>query len=231
MTGSQFLNFLCGTSTQIGLLDKSGNDTAFWNFMLTCLNLTVKDIQSRQIGFHWKFLEKTATAPTVSGQIDYDLPSDIDGRKVFGVLDRTNDITYRYIDFDKFLRKAPDPSNMSGNSYFYTIWSGNLKLFPVPNGVWTFYVYYLKLMSSLADDSNTIEIPAKFDNVVIDGALRYAYKFDPQIGDEAKQIAIYEAGLLNMQKDNSSQIGSLSVLESHRERMEGLIEPFPLEQD
>lgn len=229
MTGSQFLDFLCGTSTSIGLMDKSGQDTAYRSFMLSCLNLTLKDIQNRQHGFHWKFLEKTATASTVANQLDYDLPTDIDGRKVFGVFDRTQDITYRYIDHDEFTRKVPDPSDNTGDTVWYTIWAGNLKFFPIPDGAWTYYIQYIKQITPLADDSNSCEIPAKYDGVIIDGALRYAYKFDPQMGQEANQIQIYENGILTMQRDNSAQIDNLSVMQSHRYRNYRIVEPYPLD--
>ena len=82
MTGAEFLDFLVGTESVIGILDKNPSDTEYRAFILKCLNLTLKDISARQVDWHWKFLEKTVTTSTVADQMDYDLPTDIDTTKI-----------------------------------------------------------------------------------------------------------------------------------------------------
>src|SRR3990167_414299 len=219
MTGQALLNFLCGKSGQIGLLDKSINDTSYRAFMLDCLNLVAEDIQNRQQSWHWRFLEKTATAPTVASQIDYDLPTDVDTNKVFSLSDRTNDITYTFIPYEKFIRAVADPTNYSGNSIWWTFWASMIKLYPIPSSVWTFYLDYISLITAWTDAAASNEIPAKYDPVIIDGVLVYAYKFDPELGNSQIQQVIYEAGVQKMIKDNMNMINELGRSGSHRDRL------------
>jgi len=218
MTGQSFLNFLCGTTGQLGILDKNVNDSAFRAFMLQCLNLVLKDIQNEQTNWHWRFLEKTATAPTVADQMDYTLPTDIDTNKIFAVFDRTNDRTYRYIPYERFVKLVADPSNNTGDPTFWTLWANVLKLYPVPSSVITFFMNYIQLITPLTDANTSCEIPAKYDVVVIHGALKWAYQFDPKLGSYADMAALYEKGLDNMKTENATIISEYSVSESHREK-------------
>jgi hypothetical protein len=204
--------------------------------MLQCLNLTLKDIQLRQENWHWRFLEKTATAPTVIAQMDYDLPTiaggstfDIDGHKIFAVFDRTQDLTYVYKPYEWFVKRVADPSNSSGNSVWWTYWAGMLKLWPVPASVWTFYMNCIALITALTDAGVACEVPAKYDSVIIHGALKWAYQIDPKLGSYADMESLYEKGIASMKQDNSMMIAEIGRTESHRNRYEGKeTEPFPL---
>jgi len=241
MTGESFLNFLCGTSGRIGMLDCNIDDTEYRGLVLQWLNLVIKDIAGRQQDWHYRFLEKTVTASTVADQLDYDLPTDIDGYKVFSVLDRTHNHTYRFCPHDKFLRFVPNPSLSTGAPYLYTVWAGNLKLWPVPSSVFTIYLKYVKTLTALADDSNSTEIPAKYDSVVIDGVLVWAYKFDPQLGNADNQARIYEwgaggapgmptGGVQGLVLDNRININELGSSQSHRSRRREFQTPYPIEE-
>jgi len=219
MTGAEFLDFLVGASDALGMTDKNPKDQSYRAFMLKCLNLTIKDISGRQQDWHWRWLEKTATAPTVIDQMDYDLPSDLEKYKIFSVFDRTTPITYKFIPHEKFLRYVPKPSDTYGNPYLYTVWGDNLKLFPVPSSILTIYIKYIKTPTMLGDNDNTCDIPPTWDNVIIDGALRYAYQFDTELGDLTSRVQLYEAGISRMKQDNNMNINEITSTESHRGRV------------
>lgn len=230
MDGKEFLDFLIGTTSQIGVLDKNIDDTEYRAFMLQCLNLTLKDISTRQDGWHFRFLEKTGTTTTVASQIDYDLPADIDGVKVFSVWDRTHNNTYTFKEHDLFLRLVPNPSLRTGNPLWYTIWGNLLKLYPIPSSAFTLYIRYIKTITLLTDsDTSNTDVPTKFDQVIIDGALKWAYKFDKQLGDESLQTQIYEAGVQRIVTENLSNINDLAQTESHRTRGSSRVS-FPVDQ-
>src|SRR3990167_3998305 len=230
MTGQEFLNVLCGSSAIEGLLDKNPDDTKFRATCLQWLNLVLKDIQNRQLSWHWRFLEKTATAPTVASQHTYDPPSDIDTHKIEAIYDRTYDRTYKFKPYDKFIRYVSDKSNDTGQSYIWTWFANSIRLWPVPASIWTFYCDYISLITPLTDTAVSCEIPAKYDPVVIDGVLVYGYRFDPELGDWAKQQALYEGGIIKMIKDNSMMIAELTESQSHRTSRMELGEIAPIEQ-
>lgn len=221
MNGSSILNTFCGSSSVHGLMDKNSADTKYRATALGWLNLIIKDIAKRQKTWHWRFLEKTATAPTVASQMDYDLPTDIDTNKIFAISDRTQDRTYIYVPYEKFIRAVADPSNSSGNSIWWTFWANVIKLYPVPDSVWTFYLNYVKVMTAASDNATALDIPDKYEPAVINGMLVYGYKFDPDMGDWRTQKIQYDSDVDDMVSENLSMIGSLPETASHRGRLGG----------
>jgi hypothetical protein len=230
MTGAQFLDTLCGSSTVLGLSDKNVNDTTWRATVLGWLNLVLKDISNRQQNFHWRWLEKTVTTPTVIDQHSYDLPSDIDSNKILSVYDRTADRTLIFKPYDEFVRLVPDPSSSTGSAYWYTLFAKTLRLYPIPASVYTVFMDYVKTITDLADDANTPDIPSKYDHIVINGVLEYIYKFDPDMGDWGTQRKAYESGIDNMIKDNNMSPNEIKIPESKRlsRRLVTGRGPFPI---
>ena len=216
MTGQQFLNILCGSATVEGLLQSNSQDTKFRATVLGWLNLVLNDIQNRQVSWHWKFLEKTSYFTTVEDQYPYDLPADIDTQKIFAVYDRTDDITYTYIPYEKFIRLIPDPSNDKGGTCFWTHWAKTLRLWPIPDDARTTYMDYVRLITALLDDATACDIPAKYDPIIIDGVLAYGYQFMPEMANYKNKQQDYELGIERMIKDNLQMIAHYAKSESHR---------------
>jgi len=200
----------------VKLTDKNTSDSTYRAFALDMLNLVVKDISNRQIGFHWRFLEKTATTSTVASQFYYGLPTDIDTHKIFHLSERDNDITYIYTDYHTFRKYVADQSESEGTSRYWTLWASQIGLYPVPSEVITVYLDYVSVITDLADDSATIEIPSIYDPVIINGALSWAYRFDPQLGAFASQEQLYLDGLSRMEKNNNMILSDPGRPESHR---------------
>ncbi len=216
MQGTQFLDIL------MGLADKNTDDTSYRSKLLDWTNLVLKDIQNRQQNFHWRWCEKTATASTVADQHTYDMPTDVDTNKALYLYERTNDISFKFIPYQKFVRTITNPANDTGTSYLWTFFANSLRLWPTPAAVVTFYLDYVKLITALADDTNTTDIPAKYDPIVIDGVLVYIYKYDPELGDWAKQQLAYEAGITRMISDNGQSPSEIVRPTSHRSKYRGV---------
>ena len=291
MTGAELLNVICGTSTILGLAQKSASDTVYRASALGWLNLVLKDIQNRQQGFHWRFLEVTGTLSLVDDQFNYDLVtafSTIDTQKVVNVYDKTHDTPIPYRDYKKFRQYVAKESNDSGDPLLWTLNQGDLCLYPVPSltaitgtttssGLTNYYLHdtaatfitsgvaagmkvtnstdgttalvtsvdseiqltldtdimgnakaysivdivyvdYVKLITAATDGSTALDIPSKYDAVLIDGLLVYVYRIDKDLGDWGKQQLMYEAGVQRMIQDNASIISDLPVTSSHRNK-------------
>ena len=199
--------------------DKSSSDTSYETLALDWFNEVILDLDNRQASYHWRFLEKTATAPTVANQMTYDLPTDISGHKIIAIYDRTNDITYKFVPYEKFVKLVADPStNIGSTQVFWTFFADTIRLYPVPSVVMTFFLDYIKRMTLMVNSTATIDVPEECENVVQDGFLVHAYKYDPELGDWAKQQAVYEASVIRMQQNNSQIISEVVRPTSHRER-------------
>ena len=221
MTGFEFLNILCSSDSILGLSDKSSDDSVWRATVLKWLNLVLADIQNRQQSFHWRWLERTDTMETVVGQHSYDPPPGLDTNKLLSMYERTNDITYTYMPYQKFVRLVADPSNNIGTpARYFTYYAGDIRLYPVPSEVITVYLDYVRNITQLTDDNSiACDVPIKYDPVIIDGVLSYIFRFDPQLGDLQTQIQTYEAGIRRMITDNNMMPAELAQPTSHRERM------------
>lgn len=220
MTGSNILDFLLAHA------DKNSNDTEYRSLGLRWLNLVVKDIQSKQVNFHWRFLEvKGATFNTAANDFDYAfstiLPTTlIDTTKTIHVYEKTNDITFSFVPYERFRQMVADESENTGTSAWYSIFANELLLYPVPDSVIAIYIDYIKLMSAVTDSSNVLDIPDKYEKVIIDGLLEYAYQFDTELGSMADQHVKYLEGVDLMIKENGQIIAENVRPVSHRDKYE-----------
>jgi hypothetical protein len=209
----------------ISQCDKNSNDTAWRGLALKWLNLILKDIQSRQESFHWRFLEVLgATFNTAAADYDYAfatiLPTTlIDTTKTIHVYQKTDDITLTFIPYERFRQKVADETEDSGTPRWYSIYANNLLLWPIPDSVVVaHYIDYIKLITAATDSSTTLDIPDKYEKVIIDGMLEYAYMLEPEKGNRAEQHLIYEDGILKMKQENQQIIAENVLPVSHRER-------------
>jgi len=130
MTGASILNFILQQA------DKNSNDTAYRALALSWLNLVLKDIAGRQDTYHWKFLEVRGTLVELTadtfGYTLATIAADIDTDKAIAVYDKVNDISLTFIPYERFKQLIPDETVNSGVSFKYSLYAGQLLLFPVP---------------------------------------------------------------------------------------------------
>ncbi len=120
----------------LALCDKNSSDTAYRTLALKWYDLVIKDISNRQEGYHWRFLEAQTYFATAENDFDYKLSttlSGIDTTKIIHVYDKVNDITYTFVPYEKFRAYVADESNQTGDPYIFTIYAGNLILYPAPS--------------------------------------------------------------------------------------------------
>ena len=213
--GDAFINEIL---YDVGKIQTVSTDTNFRVLALAWLNRTLSDIQSRQP--HWRFLETSATFPTVASQMSYDLPTDIDGYKIFDLRQKDSDVKLTYIDQRRFDELEPDPTTSTGNPYVYTIFADSLRLWSVPSSIITMYIRYMKNIDKLTDSgASDTDIPERFEQVVLDGAKIHAYRYEEGWGDVNSQVALYEAGIQKMITDNSHTNDDDGVSERHGDRV------------
>lgn len=195
-------------------------DTTYRAMCLNWLNLVLKDISTRQENFHYGFLEMTCYFTTVAAQASYDLPSTIDGYKVFSVRRLDGDVRLDYVDPHIMDKYVPDPTVSSGNPYNYTLWANSIKLYPVPSAAQDIYLRYIRTITLLTDSAaSTTLIPAKWDDVILCGALakatRLKQKEKPALSNlDLKQE--YESGIQRLITECGVRMDYNNVAESHR---------------
>ena len=100
---------------------------------------------------------------------------------------------------------------------------------------------YVKNMTRAGDNATDIDIPQKYKTVVIDGALMWAYKFDPELGNAVDQARCYEygagggpnnikGGVKGMVLDNTMKLDELQKTSSHRVKDRLVTQPYRVDQ-
>ena len=149
-------------------------------------------------------------------QMTYDLPTDIDGHKVFSLKRKDGDRKLDFIPQDQLDESVPDPSVSSGRPIVYTLWYTYVRLWPIPDSAITMYLRYVKKITEVADDTTTLtEIPDRWENVVLDGVKVRAFSFDRRPNEAAIAKADYDVGIERMQNDNEMIIDYKAVVGEH----------------
>jgi hypothetical protein len=225
MTGQGFINSFM---QDVGRIQVLTTDTNLRSLALDWLNRVIRYISGRSE--HWTWLEKSATFSTVANQMTYDYPSDIDlsGRKVFTIRQKDSPaklifINQRYLD-----ELVPEPDTVTGNPLYYTMFASGIRLYPIPDAVYTMYIRYIKLITAFSDSAaSTSDIPAKWDDVVLDGMKMHGFRVFPEWGDANSQKNIFEAGIQTMIRDNDIELDNDYQSDSHSIPSPRLTEMYP----
>lgn len=208
---------------------RQGNNEADTNFQALTTrwaNRTLKEIwmgKGMDTTPDWWWLRLSYTFPTVADQMTYDLPTVIDGQKVFTVREKDNDQKLDFIDQRRFDKFIPDESIGSGSPTAYTLWGRDattkkpyIRLYPVPDSVITMYIRFLGNLTMFDNDvaTSTTEVPDKYLPVVMDGVLEKFYTLHPEYGNTQIAMASFIKGIESMNEDNKS-IDNEQVAESH----------------
>lgn len=145
----------------------------------------------------------------------YDLPADIDGLKLYSLKRKDPEYKLNYIPQDQLDDSIPDPSVSSGHPTVYTLWSSYVRLWPIPASEITMYLRYIKKITNFADDTTANEIPDKWEDVVLSGALVKAFRLDKRMNEMAFMQAEYDRGIERMQNDNEMIIDYKAVVGEH----------------
>lgn len=153
------------------------------NFSSTLIKEFINDAQRYVVNKHnWRFMEGTYTAGLTIDQFSYDLPSDVgevEGMRITDPSGDEADITDRFLTWKEYDKKFPDPAeDDSSKPYFWTIRENNFLLYPKPDTTYTLDIRYQKIPTALSGDSDVPEVPERYKELLVLGALIRAHKFN-----------------------------------------------------
>lgn len=210
MNGSSLINSLM---YDVGKIQVKTTDTNYRLMALEWCKRVVKDIQSRQP--HWDWLERTDTFSTTIDQLTYSLPDDIDGYRILSLKQTTSPTKLTFINQREFDYLEPKPTDSSGNPYIYTVWGNGIRLYPIPDAEITMIMRYLKNTTAPDDGTTALDIPDKYEDIVLDGMKVPAFSYEPEWGNPVSQKVIYNSGIQRMIRDNSITIDNDGISKPH----------------
>jgi hypothetical protein len=164
---------------------------------LDWINDAQNDVASR---YNWSWLQESNSFLTVDGTPNYSLESDLDRILTVKVGDR--ELQPKSIQWLNENDPGYSEDGDTGEPTHYTLFKGQIYLYPTPEDVETVYYKYKKTVDVLDDSTDISEVPAKYHEVLVYGAyLRWL------LADEADQNMIengkreYESMIQRMQSD------------------------------
>lgn len=143
----------------------------------------VNDAQEKIVLENEGLMEAKASADTIQGQAEYDMPADV------SVLRSLKYRGYRLksmsmAEFDEYIDGWEASENVSpygpGIPEVFTVWEGKIILFPKPNENLTggLTVYYIKHPQSVGNLADALTVPLQYHNAVVKYCLKEAYELD-----------------------------------------------------
>lgn len=163
------------------------------------VNETINTIHNRTDHI---FLKTSDTLTTVAAQQEYSIATDIDANvdKIISIVSRDPEFYFQEYNKQDLMQFDPDITNEQSDPWAYYIQDDVLGLYPVPSGVNTLYVDYYKFTSDLTADADLPDIPLRWTQVIVDGAVFRGLKWlrpgNPEIW--TPQEALFEKGLAQM---------------------------------
>lgn len=189
--------------------------------MLGYANEAIRDVEKEIHKLNQDYFLKRGTISLQQGVEEYQLPSDIYGMKVRGVIYREGSSVWkveRVRDWYKFENYEFDQTNLNDTqryAYFLlnqTVGSPTILITPTPNTTSTLRFWYIRSANQLVNDSSICDIPEAYDYVVQAMKVRC---YEKDIGNPNLQKAMADlesikaktlTALSDIVVDNSNEI-------------------------
>lgn len=205
------------------------DDAAFnWGTLLQLLNDTNREICN---SLPWSFMETTfvgtltvnkntydlnATTPTIQQLLDFELTAP--------------DASAIYVDYmpsPEFRQRYPNTSISAMTPHAPSVWTrfGNTLIFgpSAPDQTYTLTQHYLRVPTTLVNDTDTIDIPDDFSELVVLGMYARALELEDQVDYAATQRQIFtqQLGLMKT-RYGQRQAGTPLQMQTRRSLLRGL---------
>lgn len=163
--------------------DYLNQDTAGQTRAKRWINQSYLDLCER---YHWPFLyaDTSGTAPLTITDL----------RAVLEVTDRTTDRKLDSIDRRDLTDMFPDLPDSGSPSWYYLDSSTSLAVYPASTTD-TIQVRYLKVPAELSVAADEPVVPARFQDLIVDGAVIRGYKDSDNFESAALLTGLYELAL------------------------------------
>lgn len=195
---------------------KRAKDTSFDSDLITdYIQATQNEVLQRS---RFPFMEDATTAVLTISTTDYALAADVDVILSLKLLDTdtTPDTVFapEYLAYPTFFERFDPETATAGTPSYYTVY-GNTVMWDVPlTKAYTLKVKYLKTPSILSIDSDVPDVPERFKEILIRGALSRVEDYR----DNFDIAAIHQRKVEELTEDMLGRLSQRQLVTPHRAR-------------
>lgn len=106
-------------------------------------------------------------------------------------------------DFERFITDE-DPNRTSrGKPCYWTEWAGSIILYPMPDSTYSMEVFYNAAPATLASVNDTLVLPDKYFQRIVDYVMSQAYELDENFTAASAKLDYLDSKLVSMANDET----------------------------
>ncbi len=144
----------------------------------------INDGQRFVVNNNDEILEKISYMSVVAGQQEYELPADLLTLRSINIKYPTGSFyslqSADLIAFDKLIAGWDNVNQQSALPATFHVYAGNFRVWPIPSTDITngWKLYYNRWPQEVTNDSDTIDLPVAYHNLIVNYCLQQAYELD-----------------------------------------------------
>lgn len=193
----------------------------------TTLNRWINDAYFKIVGAeNWPFLEKGPYTLNTAASTAAATNTPADLGKVLSIISTSGGTKLARLSRDAYLARLAADGTADGTPLFYTIYAGEIRLYPEPSGTPSYNLYYLSDPAALSAGSDVPLIPERYHHLIVTGALMNGYRQFDDTENVGITTSEFGSGLQQMiedvmQKDldKTEHMGTVNTLGSLRQEL------------
>jgi hypothetical protein len=200
--------------TLITSIRKLAKDESFDTGLITdFIQTTQNEVLNRS---RFPFMEVTDSALLAADDTDYQLDDEVDVILALSLVDDDTDqvLTPEYVGYPEFYERYDPETATATTPSYYTIFGNTLVWCAPLDGDYTLKVKYLRTPSILALDSDVPDIPERFKDILIRGALSRI----EETRDNFDLAAIHQRKVEEVSEDMLNRLSLRQLIAPHKAR-------------
>lgn len=149
-------------------------------------------------------LQASATKPTVVGTYQYNLGVDMPIESIRSVHADGRKLKYlNFNDYETYISDEDPDMVQRARPDIWSEWGGILHIYPVPDAVYDLSVYYQAIPAVVTALTETLTLPDRYFQRVVDYVLAQAFELDENFNAHAAKMDLFDSKLVSMANDET----------------------------
>lgn len=172
------------STIRTNVIARVGNSDFSTDLINQFINDANREIINKRI---WPFMRNTETQAIVEDDSSFTLGAGVQRIETLRITlpeDKERDITRFYLDPEDFDRKYPDLDNeATGTPRDWTLIDNTVQIAPYADGSYTFTVRYFALPTNLDEDTDNIDIPDDWQELLVLGVMKRVREYNDEYAE------------------------------------------------